>query len=128
MQKEKDSEFNTNWPIVSSLLDDVDHKILTPLSCLREFANHWLLELDLPLVSKKDVKITFNSNIVNIEAKLREKYSQEVFGTTTSFEFFKKSILLPSDIENQRPTVKFQKGRLEIKILKINTGQPIKII
>ena len=128
MQKENDSEFNANWSIVNSMLDDIEHKILTPLSCLREFANHWLLEFDLPLVSKKDVRITFSSNIVNIEAKLQEKYSQKIFGTTTRFEFFKKSISLPSDIENQKTTVKFQKGRLEIKIPKINTGQSIKII
>lgn len=127
MQKENDPESNISWPIISYLLDDIEHKILTPLSCLREFSNHWLLEFDLPLVSKKDVRITFNSNIVNIEAKLREKYSQEVFGTTTRFEYFKKSISLPSEIENQKTTVKFQKGRLEIKIPKINTGQPIKI-
>ena len=53
--KNDDFEFRIS-PIISSLFDDIEHRILSPLSCLREFDSHWILEFDLPLVSKKDVK------------------------------------------------------------------------
>jgi HSP20 family protein len=85
------------------------------------------LEFDLPLVSKKDIRITFDENTINVEAKLKEKYSEEKLGNVTKFEYFKKSILLPGKIDNKKIIAKFQKGRLEIKIPRQITGQHVKI-
>jgi HSP20 family protein len=125
--KRNDDEFKITLPTVNSLFDDVEHKILSPLSCLREFDNHWMLEFDLPLVNKKDIKVTFNGNYINVEAKLKEKYSEEKLGRITKFEYFKKSILLPGRIDSKKTIAKFQKGRLEIKIPKKVVGSTIKI-
>jgi len=127
MIKDTDFEFKIIPPIINSLFDDIEHRILSPLSCLREFDSHWMLEFDLPLVSKKDVKVTFDGNTVNVEAKLKEKYSEEKLGKITKFEYFKKSILLPGKIDNKKIIAKFQKGRLEIKIPKKMLGHSIKI-
>ena len=112
---------------MNSLFDDVEHGILYPLSYLREFDNHWMLEFDLPLVDKKDIKITFDQNTISIEARLREKYSEEKIGNITKFEYFKKSITLPGKINNKKTTAKFQKGRLGIKIPKKIIGYSVKI-
>ncbi len=127
MQNYDDFKFGITLPIMGSLFDDIEHKILSPLSCLREFANHWMLEFDLPLVSKKDIQITFDGNAINVEAKLKEEYSEEKLGNVTKFEYFKKSILLPSKIDNKKINVKFEKGRLIIKIPKKKTGHIVKI-
>ena len=126
-KEEEDLEFSITSPIISSLFDDIEHRILSPLSCLREFDNYWMLEFDLPLVNKKDIKITFDANTINIEAKLKEKYSEEKYGKITKFEYFKKSISLPGKIDSKKIKAKFQKGRLEIKIPKKLIGQSIKI-
>lgn len=98
--------------------NDIEFQILSPLSCLREYETHWLLEFDLPLVNKKDIKITFDENSINIEAKLKEKYSEEKFGKKIEYEYFKKTITLPNKINNKKITAKFQKGRLQIIIPK----------
>lgn len=127
MQNKENFKFGLTLPVISSLFDDVKHKILSPLSCLREFDNHWMLEFDLPMVNKKDIKISFDGNTINVEAKLKEKYSEENLGNITKFECFKKSILLPGKIDNKNTDAKFQKGRLEIKIPKKLTGHVIKI-
>ena len=127
MRKDNDFEFSITSPIISSLFDDIEHGTLSPLSCLRDFNNYWILEFDLPLVNKKDIKITFDGNTINVEAKLKEKYSEKKQGKTTKFEYFKKSILLPGKIDNKKITAKFQKGRLEIKIPKKVVGHSIKI-
>ncbi len=127
MKKNEDFELIITPPIISTLFDDIEHRILSPLSCLREFDNHWLLEFDLPLVNKKDIKVAFDGNTINIEAKLKEKYSEEKLGKLTKFEFFKKSISLPGKINVNKATAKFQKGRLEIKIPKKLSGRSIKI-
>ncbi len=127
MRKNNDFEFSITPPIINSLFDDVIHRTLSPLSCLREFDNHWMLEFDLPLVNKKDIKVTFDGNTINVEAKLKEKYSEEKLGKITKFEYFKKSISLLGKIDSKKTTAKFQKGRLEIKIPKKVAGYSIKI-
>jgi len=123
----EDFEFKTTLPEISSIFDDIENKILAPLSCLREFGNHWIVEFDLPLVNKKDIKITFDGNVISVEAKLKEKYSEEKLGEVTKFEYFKKSISLPDKIDSKKTTAKFQKGRLEIKIPKKQSSSSIKI-
>jgi HSP20 family protein len=113
---------------INSLLnDDIDKQILSPLSCLQEFETNWLLEFDLPLVNKKDIKIIFDENSMSVEAKLKEIYSEEKFGVKTKFEYFKKMLTLPGKIDNKKSLAKFNKGRLTITIPKMVSGHKIKI-
>jgi len=113
--------------IISLFRDDIDSKILSPLSCLREFGTYWLLEFDLPLVNKKDIKVSFDENAISVEAKLKEVYSEEKLGIETKFQYFKKTITLPGNIDKNKTTAKFENGRLRISIPKKISGQKIKI-
>ncbi|AFS82395.1 Hsp20/alpha crystallin family protein [Candidatus Nitrosopumilus sediminis] len=124
---EDNLEFRITTPLMNSLFDDIEHKTLSPLSCLKEFDSHWTVEFDLPMVGKKDIKVSFDGNTINVEAKLKQKYLEEKLGKITKFEYFKKSISLPEKIDIKKATAKFQKGRLEIKIPKKTTGHSIKI-
>ncbi len=125
---DKEFEIRIASSSISSLFnDDVEHQILSPLSCLREYGTYWLLEFDLPLVNKKDIKVTFDENSISVEAKLKETYSEEKFGKKTKFEYFKKTISLPGKIDNKKTTAKFEKGRLKIIIPKTIFNQKIKI-
>ena len=69
-----------NIKIFKSLLDpifadEIDEKILSPLSCLTEFNAKLILEFDLPLVKKEDITVSIDSdNVVTVEAKLKETY------------------------------------------------------
>ena len=127
MRNDDDFRFATIPPMINSLFDDIEHRILSPLSCLREFDNQWVLEFDLPLVNKKDIKVTFDEDTINVEAKLNEKYSEKQIGDVTKFEYFKKSLSLPGKINNKKITAQFQKGRLVIKIPKKVIGHQVKI-
>jgi HSP20 family protein len=127
MRNDDDFKFVTIPPMINSLFDDIEHRILSPLSCLREFDNQWVLEFDLPLVNKKDIKVTFDEDTINVEAKLNEKYSEKQIGDVTKFEYFKKSLSLPGKIDNKKITAQFQKGRLVIKIPKKVIGHQVKI-
>ena len=114
-------------PRIDSIIDDIKHKILSPLSCVREFDSYWSVECDLPLVNKKDIKITFDQNILNIEAKLREKYTEKNLGEIKTFEFFKKSIKISGNINSKKTSARFLNGRLEIKIPKTLKGHSVGI-
>ena len=124
----KEFEIRIASSSISSLFnDDIEHQILSPLSCLREYGTYWLLEFDLPLVNKKDIKVTFDENSISVEAKLKETYFEEKFGKKTKFEYFKKTITLPEKIDNKKTSAKFEKGRLKIIIPKTIFSRKIKI-
>ncbi|WKT58677.1 hypothetical protein QVH35_04760 [Candidatus Nitrosotenuis chungbukensis] len=48
---------NFGFPILQ-LGDDLEQKILRPLSCIKEYESKWVLEFDLPLVEKKTLTST----------------------------------------------------------------------
>jgi len=123
----KEFEIAITSSISSIFNDDIERQILSPLSCLREYGTHWLLEFDLPLVNKKDIKITFDEDSISVEAKLKETYSEEKLGKKTKFEYFKKTIILPGKIDNNNISAKFENGRLKIIIPKKISSHKIKI-
>ena len=129
MSKNNSGNFGAriSFPILDSILDDIENKILSPLSCLIEFNNFWLIELDLPMVNKKDIKINSSQNTLHIEAKLREKYSEEKLGKVTKFEYFKKSISLPVMINSKKISAEFNRGRLSITVPKKIQSRSIQV-
>lgn len=122
------NKFNIIQPSFTPMFfDDIEQKILSPLSCMREFGSHWLLEFDLPLVQKKDISVTLDDGFLTVEARLKEEYSETKFGKETKFEYFKKSLTLPRNINSKKISAKFENGRLLIIIPKLKSGQKIKI-
>ena len=103
---------------MKSLFDDIEHGILSPLLHLKEFDSHWMLEFDLPLVNKKDIKITFDENSISVEAKLREIYSEEkhdllnerMYANTSRFD---KSLLNYSETDQKEKNI--SRGQIEIR-------------
>ena len=125
--KNDDFEFKILFPAIIPLLDDVEQRILSPLSYLREHDSYWMMEFDLPMVGKNNITLSFNQNTITMEAKLKEEYLEEKLGKITKFEYFKKSVSLPGKIDSEKITSKFEKGRLEIKIPKKTVGTSVKI-
>ena len=126
MASEDNFEIITPFPL-HSFLDDVERHILSPLSCLRDFGTHWILEFDLPLVKKKDIKVSLDGNQITIEARLHETYSEEQLGKHTEFQYFKKTLTLPQNVDTKRISAKFDNGRLAVIIPKTKTGHRIKV-
>jgi HSP20 family protein len=106
--------------------DDLEQKILAPLSCIREHESKWVLEFDLPLVDKKDIAVFVDSDAITIEAKLRETYCDE-HRKSYQYEYFKKSLSLPKNADYNKITAKFLDSRLTITLPKITQGKKIKL-
>lgn len=114
---------------VSSLInDDIEQKILSPLSCLREYTTKYVLEFDLPLVNKEDISITLErGNTITVQAQLKEIYCDFSFNCRNEFQYFKKSIKLPAKIDEKNIEAKFENGRLTINVPKSSSGTKIKV-
>ena len=120
-------DIRLSFPTLHPMFDDIEQQILAPLSCLREVGSEWILEIDLPLVDKKDISVSIDGNTVTVEAKLRETYYEPNLAYKNEFKFFKKSITLPKKIDEKKVSAKFENGRLTIRIPKLQQGSKIKI-
>ena len=125
MTSESDNyEILVSFPTLHAIFDDIENKILSPLSCLREFSSEWILEFDLPLVEKHDISVSVeNENTVTVEAKLKESYSITNFDSKYEFHVFKKTITLPEKIDDKQISAKFDNGRLTIRIPKLTKNK-----
>lgn len=129
IEKNEIFEIKNIFPILfPRLVDDITEKILSPLSYITELESKWMIELDLPLVNKDDISVTFDTgNIITIDAKLREAYCDESMEPKCEFLYFKKKISLPGEINEKKITSNFSNGRLIIHIPKIFRGNKIKV-
>jgi HSP20 family protein len=126
----KDDFFDIEFSRVPILQigDDFEEKILSPLSYIREHESKWVLEFDLPMVEKRDINIYLDSDgAIVVEAKLKEKYSESKFSQNYEYEYFKKSISLPKNVDTKNISARFSNGILTITIPKLFQGTPINV-
>ena len=117
----------SSLPIIK-LWDDQEQKTLKPLSYLKEVESKWILEFDLPLVEKKDISVYLDENdMIVVEAKLKETYVDEKGTQRFEYEWFKKSVKLPKNIDVKNITAQFTNGQLTITLPKLYKGTKIKI-
>ena len=110
------------------LLDDQEQKCLHPLSCLREHETKWVIEFDLPLVEKKDINVYLDEEgMIVVEAKLKETYIDSKGGKSFEYEYFKKSLSLPKNVDIKNISARFSNGILTITIPKQHKGTKIQI-
>ena len=111
----------------NTLFDDFIHKELVPLSYLKERHSSWILEIDLPLVDKKDIEVTLSDEYLTVKAKLTKTYCISRGSSVTEFDYFKKTIKLPSGINAKQISAKFKNGILRITIPRLSDGTKISI-
>ena len=127
MNKTIESTFDILYNVFPKFDDDIEQKILSPLSCIKELESKWIIEFDLPLVKKEDVSVSFDpENTITVEAKLVEPYCDPKM-ERCEFEYFKKSVTLPGKINEKNITAIFSNGRLVVTIPKIFSGSKIPI-
>lgn len=107
--------------------DDYMHKELTPLSHFAKKDSKWILEVDLPMVDKKDIKLVLSTQHLIIKAKLKKTFCISKRNMVTEFDYFKKVVSLPNDIDRKKIQAIFKNGILRVIIPKIVKGKQIPI-
>lgn len=120
-EKQMDSMFSTEP------FDDYMHKELTPLSHFAKKDSKWILEVDLPMVDKKDIKLVLSTQHLIIKAKLKKTFCISKRNVITEFDYFKKVVSLPNDIDRKKIQAIFKNGVLRIIIPKVSEGKQISI-
>lgn len=110
-----------------ALFDDFIHKELVPLSHLKERHSSWVLEIDLPLVDKKDIEIVLSDDHLTVKAKLTKTFCVSRGSIVTEFDYFKKTIRIPSNVNTKQISAKFKNGILKVTMAKPANGKKIAI-
>ncbi|MGB2868076.1 MAG: Hsp20/alpha crystallin family protein [Bacteroidota bacterium] len=102
----------------------------TPAVDIAEHENDYVVNVELPGVSKDDVKITLESNILTIRGeKKQEKESkdQSLHRVERSYGAFQRSFTLPTTVKNERIDAVFNDGILTVTLPKAEEAKPKQI-
>jgi HSP20 family protein len=119
---------------IKSLLDEFtglqfnDTSTFNPKFDISEDKNKLYFEAEIPGISKNEIKISMQDNILTISGE--KKKSEEVkeknyFRTERTYGTFKRSFTLPSDIDIEKTEAKFENGILLISIPKYSVDRNI---
>ena len=101
---------------------NANNRFFTPKTDIRETSDQYILDMDLPGISEKDIEISLKNRILSISSKkesctdtqkegewhLKERHSME----------FSRKFTLPQDIDMDKVSAEFKDGVLSIFIAK----------
>ncbi|MEL7834750.1 Hsp20/alpha crystallin family protein [Fodinibius sp. Rm-B-1B1-1] len=122
LRREMDRIFNELIPF-SWRLDEPETgmSMWTPITDMMETDNEYLLEVELPGLTKKDIQINCQDNVLSVEGERKHDKKEERPGylrSERSYGAFKRSIILPTSILEDKVKATFKDGILKITVPK----------
>lgn len=122
LRREMDRIFNELIPF-SWRLEDTESNVgmWSPTIDMMESDEEYLIEADLPGLSKKDIQINCHDNVLTIEGERKLEDKEERKGYLRNeryFGSFKRSIMLPASISDDKIKATFKDGVLKINVPK----------
>lgn len=94
--------------------------VVSPKVDVRETPNAYILDMDLPGMSEKDVEINLKDRVLSIASKMEEKKEEKKDGEWLIKErrssCFSRRFTLPQDIDAEKVTAEFKHGVLSVDI------------
>lgn len=122
LRREMDRIFNELIPF-SWRLDDTETTMSTwtPTTDMFETDGEYIVEAELPGLSKKDIHINCQDNVLSIEGERKLEKKEEHAGylrSERSYGNFKRSIILPTSIIEDKVKAVFKDGILRVTVPK----------
>lgn len=100
---------------------DIKRQSLVPLTSIQETEDKVIIEIDLPLVRKRDIHLRLIEEGIEIEASLKRCVQFKSWGTiqrSCEFRSFYKIISLPTQVLPEGAKATSKKGILRIELKK----------
>jgi len=101
---------------------NLQRRSLEPLTSTSELEEKVIIEVDLPLVSKKNIKLRLINEGLEIEASLSRCVKFERWGTiqrSCEFRSFYKIVPLPHQVVPENAKATFKRGILRVELKKM---------
>ena len=122
LRREMDRIFNELVPFSwRSNEVESDSGFWNPRTDMIETDGEYLIEIDLPGMSKKDIQVNYQDNILTIEGERKLEHKEEKIGYLRNeryFGNFKRSIAMPVAIAHDKIKATFKEGVLKLNIPK----------
>jgi HSP20 family protein len=94
-----------------------------PAVDIRETEDNYLMELDLPGLTEKDVEVKLDNNLLTISSKKEEKAKDYLVRERRSTRFA-RSFVLPDEVDREKIAAKFSSGVLSLSFPKVPAAKP----
>ncbi len=94
-----------------------------PLCDMRDLSTHYLLNFDLPGISKDDVKVEIKDGRLSVSGERRSEVKEGDY-TEKSYGKFERMMTLPQDANEGDIQAHFENGVLSLAIPKAKKAQP----
>ena len=132
--RELDNIFARYSPFVGRLaaarqgaVDEGDAPAWTPLANISETETEYLIKAELPEVSKEDVKVTVDENVMTISGERRkeaEHKDEKVHRVESFYGSFSRSFRLPEDADVTAIQAESRNGVLKVRVPKTPAPKP----
>ena len=122
-----DDSFHRLWTGGSALDNETSW---TPRVDVREKKDHYLIEADLPGVSKEDIKLEVDKNVLTISGERKSEEKEENDGYTRVeryFGKFERSFTLPENMKTEKIDAEYKDGTLKVNLPKPVEQKPKQI-
>lgn len=102
----------------------------TPAVDVREEEGRYLMEVDLPGLTEKDIEVKLDSNLLTVSSRKEEKKEEKKNGyliRERRSAGFARSFVLPEGVDREGIGAEFKNGVLNLSIPKVPAVQPRKI-
>jgi HSP20 family protein len=107
--------------------DEGDAQAWTPVANISETEGAYLIKAELPEVSKEDVKVTVNENVITISGERRkeaEHQDEKVHRVESVYGNFARSFRLPEDADVAAIQAESRNGVLKVRVPKTPAPKP----
>ena len=98
-----------------------------PAVDVREEKDRYVLEAELPGLTEKDIEVKVEDNLLTISSNKEEKREEkgdEYLIRERRSSAFKRSFVLPDDVDKENIDAKFKNGILTLDMKKLASAQP----
>ena len=108
-------------------LDEYENAIWMPLADIKEDKNNYFVMLDLPGISKDEVKVAYNNGQLSVSGERKQEKEtmdskfqrvERVFGR------YYRSFTLPQKVKEDKIEAEFKDGQLKITVPKAEEAKP----
>jgi len=110
--------------------DEYENAVWAPLTDISEDKDNYIIKLDLPGVSKEDVKISYLDGQLSISGERKqEKETRELkfHRVERTYGRYYRSFTLPGAINEEKIDAEFKNGQLQITVPKAEEAKPKEI-
>ena len=101
-----------------------------PAMDMKETDNEVVAHVELPGLSKNDIKVSVKNDVLSITGEKRAEKTEEkenIHRVERTYGYFKRSVVLPVEVDSEKVKATFKDGVLRITLPKVESKKPKEI-